>query len=86
MGKTAGGDGGAEVLDGGCVAEEVVEGCGQGGHSSLVSPFCSVAERCGYPPGGTWLSKVFESFGLSLDLGDGSPAIASVAQIYPLFQ
>ncbi len=28
VGQAAGGDGGAEVLDGGGVAEEVVEGCG----------------------------------------------------------
>ena len=33
MGKPAGGDGGAQVLDRGCVAEEVVEGGGKGGHS-----------------------------------------------------
>ena len=50
--KAAGGDGGAEVLDGGAVAEEVVEGGGKGGHSFLVSSFLLVAERFwGIPQG-----------------------------------
>jgi hypothetical protein len=36
VGEAAGGDGGAEVLDGSGVAEEVVEGGGKGGHSSVL--------------------------------------------------
>jgi hypothetical protein len=37
VGETAGGDGGAEVLDGAGVAEEVVEGGGKRGHRFVVS-------------------------------------------------
>src|SRR5580658_2752657 len=36
VGKAAGGNGSAEVLDGGAVAQKVIEGGGKGGHWSLV--------------------------------------------------
>jgi hypothetical protein len=60
------------VFNGGAVAEEVVEGCGQGGHSFSVSPFSPrYWSDLRVSPGGTLLSKVFDSFGLSLYFGDG---------------